>query len=112
MNCPRPCALINMSGVTMERRGMKITTLLTATAMFIPSFGAQAADLAQQKPDRVAEGPSDLEIRDRDTNQALLQALLKRRAETAQIEQGTASNRAALEFLDERIAELTRRIGK
>ena len=90
---------------------MKIRMLLAATATLIPTIGAQAANSAQGKPDTVVEGPSAPEVRDRETNRALLEALLKRRAEMAQVEPGTAANRAALEFLDARIAELTRRIG-
>ncbi len=90
----------------------KVKVLMAAALLCLPTLALQAADFAQQKPDIVAEEPSGVELRDRDTNRALLAALLERRAEIAKLSPGTAANRSALDFLDRRLAELSRRAGK
>lgn len=82
---------------------VKTLTGAAACVAFLAVHSAGAAHPAAG----AAEKP--LEADERATDEALLAALLKRRA---QVVGATGDNRAALEFLDKRIAGLERRLGR
>ena len=85
--------------------------LLGAALTCLGAFGIQAPAAAQQDNEDVQAAASVAETRARATERALLEALLKRREEIAQIANGTEAQRAALDFLDRRIAEVRSRTG-
>jgi hypothetical protein len=84
-----------------------IGMLRGAALAAVAALGIHAPALAQ----RQVESASASDARSQATNRMLLEALLKRRAEVAQSANGAQDNRAALDFLDRRIAEIRSRIG-
>ena len=91
---------------------MAIAKLLLAGALTcITALGIHAPIFAQQT-DAKAEANATSEGAERATDTALLDALLKRRALVVQSAGTAESKRAALEFLDSRIAKLRRQLGR
>lgn len=89
-----------------------VKVLLGAALTCLAALGAHAPGLAQQNIENVEGDASGREMRSRATDSALREALLKRRAEVDQSASAAESKRAALDFLDRRIAEVSSRIGK
>jgi hypothetical protein len=85
--------------------------LLGAALICTSALGIQAPGSAQQKTGTLAENASGSEMSDRATNRALLDALVKKRAEVAQSAREGDGKRYALEFLDRQIAKVRRDIG-
>jgi DNA-binding transcriptional regulator YdaS (Cro superfamily) len=86
--------------------------LLGAALTCVGALGINAPGLAQLNSGNVKGDAAGADMRSRATDSALLDALLKRRAEVAQSAGAAQSKRAALDFLDRRLAELGRRIGR
>lgn len=90
---------------------MSVKLLLGAALTCIGALGFNAPVSAQQRVESVAGDASSVKARELATNRALLNALLTRRAEVARSTGTPAGKRAALDFLDSRIAQLHRLLG-
>ena len=90
----------------------KANRLVGATLACMAGLGFHVPGSAQQKSETVEVVATDAEMRERNTNKALLQALLARRAEIARTESAAQDRRAALEFLERRIAQVRSRVGQ
>ena len=87
-----------------------IKLFLTAALACLPIAAAQSA--ATPVPASVPESPETIEARSRNTNLMLLQGLVERRDALAKSIADKPVHRAAIDFLDQRIAELAARLGK
>jgi hypothetical protein len=74
-------------------------------------LGFHVPGSAQQEGSAAQGMASEIALRERNTNRALLDALLERRAEIVRMGEAGQS-RDALDFLDRRIAEVKRRLGQ
>ena len=79
---------------------------ITAAALALAALAWAQPAAACDPPENAAEAAE----RDRATNQAILKALLDRRAEVLRSQGGAEGKAAALEFLDARIAQVRRRL--
>jgi hypothetical protein len=86
--------------------------LLAAALTCLGAVAIQAPAAAQQNSEDVRAAAAAREARARAADRALLEALLKRRDELAHAANGPDGQRAALDFLDRRIAEVRRRLGE
>ena len=86
--------------------GTRKAMLATALACSIALPGAALAHLEGR------DAKAEAAARDQATNRAMLDALLKRRAEIERSAATEESRRHAIEFLDIRIAQLRSRIGE
>jgi hypothetical protein len=89
-----------------------INMLLAAAVTSTAAFGLAAPGMAQPSaPSVQRDSPAVVHARERETNRLLMEALVKRRAQLALEGGGTQAQRAALDFLEQRILEMRRRIG-
>ncbi len=86
---------------------MAIGKALLATALSC-SVAIAGAGLAHPQSE---ESKAEVAAREKATNQALLKALLQRRAEVARSAGSAERRRDTLQFLDSRIAQLRSRMG-
>ena len=92
---------------------MPTPRLLLLTALTLGGVpGVPTIASAQQNGANAREDVSATKEDDRATNTALLNALLKRRAELVQAGATPETNRYAFDFLDTRIAKLRRELAK
>ena len=82
-----------------------LTALLASAAL----AGLPTPAMTQQPTARGDQSASELRARDEATNRAMLNGFLQRRIAIAQSEGDTKASRAAIAFLDERIAQLIKR---
>ena len=86
---------------------MVLVRLLVGAALTsLATLGVHAPGSAQQRHGAVAADASSVEARERATHRALLDAFLARRAELERSKATPESKRAALDFLDDRIAQM------
>lgn len=81
---------------------------LRATLICIAALGTSASGLAQQTTGEVRRAS----LRDTATYKAILEALMKRRAEVDRSTKDAHKKRAALAFLDTRIAQVRSQMAK
>ena len=86
-------------------RGNVLLALICIASLGIPATGS-----AQENAEpATADGPA-ADMHSQQADRALLEALVRRRAEVARSAYDAESKRAALDFLDRRIAEARSRI--
>ena len=83
-----------------------------AVTIFIVALAIHAPVSARQKVQSAQGGASAVQTRDRNTNQAMLDALLQRRADVARSASNAESRRSALQFLDREIAKVKSRLAE
>ena len=84
--------------------------LLGAALTCIASLGIHATGSAQENAGTATADAAGADMRSLQADRALLEALVRRRAEVARSAYDPESKRAALDFLDRRIAEARGRI--
>jgi hypothetical protein len=86
-----------------------VNMLRGAALASIAALSIHTPGLARQNDGSPREEASTVEMREQATDNALLEALLARRAEVARSAGSTDAKRAALAFLDARIAQFRSR---
>jgi hypothetical protein len=81
-------------------------------AICIATLAIHAPLSAHQKVQSAERSAAAVQIRDRNTNQAMLDALLARRADVARSAGNAESRHSALKFLDRQIAGVRSRLAE
>ena len=90
---------------------MAASKRMVVALAFSVALAVQAPALAQPQGAPAAGAESAAQARERATNESLLAALLQRRAEMTGSAIAQDDKRAALDWLDKRIAEVRSRLG-
>ncbi len=90
----------------------KAKVFLGTAAACLAALVLGGAAPAQQEGGSSKASASEVETRERNTNEALLKGLLKRRGEIIQAPASAEGKRHALEFLDRQIAMTRARLGR